>query len=89
MNGNLKWDWWSVYWIGIWFGCLFLGPELWALLVQHRSDHTLSYQVWHLEGLTRANEATFWNPITWSIPHYLVACGCLWLCLHFMWHVWH
>jgi hypothetical protein len=84
----LKWDYWSVYWIVVWFGLGFGVPEGIALATGH-SEHTLSYQVWHLEGLNSVNSATFWNPLTWSIPHYLVAALTIWLAGHFIYHIWH
>jgi hypothetical protein len=40
------WNLWSVYWLVVWFGIGFLGPELFA-------------QVWRLSGLGQSGGWTF------------------------------
>lgn len=64
----MKWDNWSLYWL-IWILAGFLMPELFALISGH-PEHTLSYQVWHLEG----RGATF--------ARYFVGVFLLWLLIH-------
>lgn len=81
---SLKWNWWSFYWIIVWFGVLFLGPEIWALKNDPRN--TLSYQVWHLEGFGLTGLAQ--NPLHWSFAHYVVAAGVVWLVGHFVFGLW-
>jgi hypothetical protein len=83
----MKWNAWTVYWLVIWFGLGFGIPETIALVTGH-PENTLSDQVWRLEGLTASNSGTFWNPLTWSIPHFLIACGVIWLSFHFIDHIW-
>jgi hypothetical protein len=84
----MRWNWVSFYWVFVWFGAGFGIPEAWALITGH-PENTLSAQVWHLEGLSASNSSTFYNPLTWSIPHFLVACGVVWLAFHFIDHIWH
>lgn len=81
----LKWNAWSFYWIIIWFGCLFLGPELYALW--KNPQNTLSYQIWHLEGMGLKGLAQ--NPLNWSFGHYAMAAMMIWLAGHFIFRLWH
>lgn len=74
----LKWNLWSVYWLAVWFGLGFLGPELYAFFTNPKN--TLSYQVWHLEGLDFAH---LFSIDTWSFGHYVVFALMIWLTLHF------
>jgi hypothetical protein len=74
----MKWNYMSVYWIAIWFGALFLGPELFWLWKDPKN--TLSYQVWHLEGLDFAH---LFSLGTWTFGHYVVFVMMIWLTLHF------
>lgn len=84
----MHWNWMTFYWLVVWFALGFGIPEGIALATGH-PENTLSEQVWHLEGLTSANDARFWNPLTWTIPHFLVTCGMIWLSVHFIDHAWH
>jgi hypothetical protein len=80
----LKWNGWSFYWIVVWFGVLFLGPELYAIFTNPKN--TLSYQVWHLEGMGLKGLAQ--NPLNWSFGHYVVFAGMVWLIGHFVFDLW-
>jgi hypothetical protein len=80
----LKWNWWSFYWIVLWFGLGFLGPELWALW--RYPQNTLSYQVWHLEGMGLKGLAQ--NPLHWTFAQYAMFCGVVWLVGHFTDGLW-
>lgn len=71
MNGAMRWNWASLYWLG-WIVIGFLPLELWSLFTGHQED-TLSDQVWHAEG----NGATF--------TRYFVAAFLLWLLIHMVW----
>lgn len=75
---TLHWNWMSFYWIVVWFGVLFLGPELFWLWKNPKN--TLSYQVWHLEGLDFQHLFSVNN---WSFGHYVVFAMMVWLTLHF------
>lgn len=76
----------SLYWL-LWLVVGFCVPEFYALLSGH-AQWTLSEQVWKLEGLNDTDRTTFWNPMTWSIPHFLVVCFMIWLLVHFAEHAW-
>lgn len=82
------WNWMTLYWFGVWFALGFGVPEGIALATGH-AENTLSDQIWHLEGLNTAADATFWNPLTWTIPHFVITCLVLWCALHFVLHIWH
>lgn len=84
----MHWNWMTFYWFAVWLAIGFGVPEGIALFTGH-PENTLSEQVWHLEGLTARNGETFWNPLTWTIPHFLVACFMVWLTIHFLDHSWH
>lgn len=66
------WNYASLYW-AVWFGILFLGPELFWLFTA--PQNTLSAQVWHLEDLKPG--------VPWNFVHFLVAILVLWLFFHF------
>lgn len=72
------WNLWSVYWLA-WFGVGFLGPEIWALVTN--PANTLSYQVWHVEGINLAHP---YDLSQWTFAHYLVFALMIWLCFHFV-----
>jgi hypothetical protein len=74
------WNWWSFYWLLIWFFLGFGVPETISLI--KNSNNTLSAQVWHLEG-------NFGPPWTWNAVHFLLAAGFIWLAGHFIYHIWH
>jgi hypothetical protein len=69
------WNLWSVYWLVVWFGIGFLGPELFALFTGH-DENTLSFQVWRLSGLGQSGG--------WTFAHFFIAAGMVWLLFHFV-----
>jgi hypothetical protein len=75
---QLKWNAWSIYWIIVWFGLGFLVPEMYALFTDPKN--TLSYQVWHLEGLDFEN---LFSIHTWTFGHFVVFALMIWLLMHF------
>ena len=79
----LKWNWYSAYWAA-WFVLGFGVMEGWTLATN--PVNTLSYQVWHLEGIGLRGLAQ--NPLNWSFGHYAIAVGMLWLVGHFVGGLW-
>ena len=74
----MKWNWVSVYWVGVWFGLGFLPMEMFWLFRDPKN--TLSYQVWHLEGLDFSH---LFSVDTWTFGHFFVLAFMVWLTLHF------
>lgn len=66
------WDWWSFYWLVIWFGLGFGIPETYALATHH-PEHTLSDQVWRMEAMSG------WAGL---VLHIVLAIGFGWLFFH-------
>lgn len=81
----MKWNWASLYWL-LWFAIGFLPLEFYALVSGH-PEWTLSDQVWALEVGNHVDQI-WWNPGTWPFGHLAIACGCVWLFGHFVFHIW-
>jgi hypothetical protein len=82
----MRWNWMSFYWLVAWFGLGFGIPEGIALATGH-PENTLSDQVWHIEGLQ--TQPAFINPVHWTLGHWVIFCGMVWLFGHFIDHIWH
>lgn len=70
---------WDTYWLA-WLGLLFatfLPPELYAAITGN--GHTLSESMWRWEHIYWASPLDLGH---WTILHYFIAAGLVWLTLH-------